>query len=164
MPGYISRFIRNDLSLRLAQESDSKRLHAWRNGFDARKFSRNSDLISWEDHVAWFENRLNSSEDANAIYIMLKSRKPIGMIRFDSANEESAEISILVDPTFQGKGFGSEILRQAIDYAFNFLEVLELNAWIHVSNVASKKLFEKFGFIEIGNEGPFNFYRLSKQV
>jgi RimJ/RimL family protein N-acetyltransferase len=86
------------------------------------------------------------------------------MVRFDTSDRAYAEISILVDPLFQGKGVGSLILQHSVEYALNHLDLLEIHAWIHISNIASRKLFTKCGFVKVRSEGFFDFYKLSNLI
>jgi RimJ/RimL family protein N-acetyltransferase len=83
------------------------------------------------------------------------------MIRLDTLSYGIAEISILVEPSLQGNGLGSRILKQSIEHAFNRLSYFELRASIHIENIASKKLFSKFGFVQTEKD-LFISYKLSK--
>jgi RimJ/RimL family protein N-acetyltransferase len=60
-----------------------------------------------------------------------------------------AEVSIYLDPARIGKGLGTEILRDGIEWARRSLpEVKQFQANIRENNKASIRLFEKIGFVE----------------
>ena len=47
---------------------------------------------------------------------------------------------------FQGQGIMKEALEKVIDYAFNTINVQQIEAFFHKDNQASKKLLEKLSF------------------
>lgn len=155
-------FSQTNLFMRLAEKSDSQRLLEWRNHASVRRYSRNRGVISLELHEEWFERKLNLAESASKILIFSDLQKYVGMSRLDAVIGNSAEISILVEPSVHGKGFGSKILEQSIDYAFRELNYSELQASIHLENSISLTLFSKFGFVKVAQKNSFESYKLSK--
>ncbi len=148
--------------MRFAIRADSQRLLAWRNHENVRRYSRNIEKIDWDVHQEWFEDKLDPSKSNSKIFIFLQADLYVGMSRLDSLSEDSGEISILVDPALQGKGYGFKILRQCIEYAFTESKYLELEALIHSENSASQALFSKCGFVKLRKVGLFESYKLSK--
>ena len=86
------------------------------------------------------------------------------MSRLDILFAEAAEISLLVDPSFHSKGYGSKILDLSIEFAFNRMNYVELIACIHSENLHSKTLFSNFGFVKTRNEGMFESFTLLRNV
>lgn len=66
------------------------------------------------------------------------------------AYDQTAEISIYIDPNFRGKKLGQQFLKEAIALAPK-LGIRTLLAFIFKNNSASLKLFKKFNFKEWGN-------------
>lgn len=64
--------------------------------------------------------------------------------------DKTCEISIYIDSNFQGQKLGQKFLCQALDKIpkYGFKNIL---AFIFKDNLASVKLFKKFGFKEWGN-------------
>ncbi len=164
MNDFITRFSDSNLFMRLANESDSQQLLSWRNNPVVRKYSRNVQVISRETHDLWLKNKLGENHLESKIYIFSDSRNFIGMSRIDSLSVKLGELSILVDPLFHSKGYGSKILNLSIEVAFDLLKYSELAACIHRDNLASKALFSKYGFIKSHDEDLFEFFKLSKIV
>lgn len=150
--------------MRLANESDSGQLLTWRNNESVRRFSRNSEEITLETHKAWIAEKILTNQEQSKIFIFLQVDSYVGMTRLDALSDGCVEISILVDPLFQGKGIGSDILQMTIEYALNRVEFVDLVANIHVMNVASEALFRKLGFTKTHKAGLFNTYKLLKKV
>jgi RimJ/RimL family protein N-acetyltransferase len=148
------------LEMRLANFLDSQQLLAWRNHSSVRQFSKNRSLISPTSHEVWLKAKLESVNQESRIFIFSNSNNDVGMTRLDMSNKYSAEISIIVDPAFQKMGFGSKILLQSIQHAFNDLELFALEAFIHVENLASFALFSKMGFVKVRNDENFDSFLL----
>ena len=63
----------------------------------------------------------------------------------------------------KGKGYGTEAERLAIQYAFEKLGMMAVNADTAVKNQRSQHILDKLGFEFIREEGDFRYYRLEKQ-
>jgi RimJ/RimL family protein N-acetyltransferase len=56
-------------------------------------------------------------------------------------------ISFLIDPDYQGKGYGKTIIRCGIQFLKNInTRIKRLNAEVLIENTASIKVFENIGF------------------
>ena len=75
-------------------------------------------------------------------------KQKIGAIRFEDTGDE-IKVSVMLNPEYLGKGFGSKIIRMATE-----IFIKERNpektvcAKIKVDNVASIKAFQKAGYKE----------------
>lgn len=63
-----------------------------------------------------------------------------------SKNNTIAEVGYGLNPAFQNKGIMTEALKCVIDYGFNELKLIKIEAFTHYKNESSKKLLEKTGF------------------
>lgn len=131
-----------DIHIAEAQKCDSHDIFTWRNDLTTRKMFFNQELVSWDDHVEWFEKSLNNNSRKMLIG-MLDSHK-IGIVRFDIVNN-NATISINLNPEFRGKNLASQLLILAEKHIPNI--VIELSAEIKKNNEASVKTFKKSGYI-----------------
>ncbi|MDL2303569.1 GNAT family N-acetyltransferase [Dysgonomonas sp. OttesenSCG-928-D17] len=61
-----------------------------------------------------------------------------------------AGIGILIDENYRQKGYASQALLLMQEYAFNFLYLHQLYAYISASNIKSISLFEKSDYKEVG--------------
>lgn len=57
---------------------------------------------------------------------------------------------IIVDPDKRGAGYGKEMLKLALQYAFNITGVKSVGLNVFDENAAAKHCYEKVGFIEEG--------------
>lgn len=138
------------LTLRLANQEDCRRLWEWANDPDVRNFSFSSEPILWEDHVRWFNLKLN---DSNCIiYIALnKQGSEIGQIRYDLINQKDAIISIIVDKEYRHQGYGTKLILLGSDKIFTITNIQTLNAYVKPTNHASRRAFIKAGFQDMGS-------------
>ena len=137
---------RKVIKIRLAQHNDSKVIFDWRNDKLTREMFLNSKRVEWEEHCKWFASRLQSNNHCLLMCYSGKS-KNIAVVRFDIDND-FAKVSINLSPDERGKGFAPKCLLLAINFfEKKFLNVHKLIAEIKTSNIASKKSFEKVGFI-----------------
>lgn len=159
---YRSEDYRDSVLMRPVQLSDSQKLLEWRNHLSVRRYSRQEEEITLSIHEEWFTNKINPSNEGSKILMFTNQNIDIGMTRLDLLADGIAEVSILVEPTLQHRGFGSKILQQTIDHAFGILKFSSLRADIHIENLASAQLFSKFGFARVYSDGLFETYLLHK--
>ena len=63
-------------------------------------------------------------------------------------NNEGMLKFIMNNPEYRGKGYGKEMLRLAIKYAFEITNVQAVSLNVFPENEAAKKCYESLGFIE----------------
>ena len=144
--------------LRNIDSTDMELMFAWRNHPSIRSNSFNSKKVSKEDHKEWFDHNLNSNSVFT--YILELDEKSAGVIRFSNdANNLAAKISYLIDPAYQGKGFGTEILNLGIKKNKEENSGLKtFYGYVLKNNYASIRIFEKLNFTKISeNESELKF-------
>ena len=73
----------------------------------------------------------------------------VDLYDFDPHNSRAA-VGIMIDKTHQHSGLATETLSMLCKYAFSFLKLHQLYAYIPANNKPSIKLFERCGFKEKG--------------
>ena len=134
------------LHLRLVTQEDCQKIFEWRNHEWVRQYSLSSEEINFTDHQAWFAKMLNNSD-----LIMLVAEMgqcEMGVFRLDIKGV-NAEVSIYLNPTYIGKGYGEKLLAIGIAWAKNHLpHVKTLEAIVISDNMSSVRIFEKQGFLK----------------
>ena len=125
--------------IRKALEQDSEQIFVWRNHSTVRAVSRNSNLITWQEHQQWFSLVIN---DLNRPLLIGEiNDHPMGVVRFD-INENQAEVSIYVNPEVQSSGHGVKLLESAENWLSNhYLKVHSIFAQVIGENSRSHRLF-----------------------
>lgn len=137
-----SFFIRN------VHWNDAVVLWKWANDRSIRFFSFNPEPVSWENHIEWFNSKM---ADHNYIMWMVMDQqdRPVGLVRFNIAGSE-AVISILLDPKYQGRGLGSQIIQHTSHRLTGEKRVDCIHAYIKPDNEKSKRAFKKAGYKYLG--------------
>jgi ribosomal-protein-alanine N-acetyltransferase len=139
------------LSLRKMKETDSPQLFKiWSNPEVTRYM--NIENFSNEDQakeIIRYLSELASQNKAIRYTIILKNTNQIigtcgfNMIDFENAK---AEIGYDIDSTYWGNGYGREAVSCLLDYAFEHLKFMRVEAKVEPENVHSINLLEKAGF------------------
>ena len=143
------------------ESSDSILIWTWRNDSVTRRMSRNSDVISWDSHKAWYAKVVSNSKQV--LLIEYIGDAPACMIRFDSIEKDTAEISFNLNPTLRGKGLGKSVLMEACNYWFRSLHLEGIYAEVKPENIASIKILEAVGFMLQNNREGLLTYHIKKE-
>ena len=142
----------NVISLRAPEPEDLELLYKWEN-----------DTSLWEQGNATapysrFSLRQYLSESKQDIYadrqlrlmaVLGSSEEVIGMVDlydFDPFHRR-AGVGILIDEDHRKRGYGLQVLEMLEAYAFGFLSLHQLYAFVPKKNRASMQLFKKAGYL-----------------
>lgn len=137
-----SKILNNKLRYREATIDDAKLLYEWVNQKEVRQNSLSTSLIAWENHLKWFKNKLK--DEYSHIFIFFWEKKPIGQVRLD-LEKDSWAINYSVDKEYRGKGLGTKILQEIL----NFENFENFAALVKKDNIGSRKVFEKLNFEQV---------------
>jgi diamine N-acetyltransferase len=134
-----------DLDALYEWENDSS---VWRSGNTLSPYSRYmlKEYIS-QSHLTIYEQK-----QLRLMIELQETGKVVGMVDlydFDLHNKK-AGVAILLDAEFRKKGIATEAIKLLTNYAFSFLKIHQLYAYIDVTNEASKALFVRCGFTVSG--------------
>jgi RimJ/RimL family protein N-acetyltransferase len=148
--------IKSEIYYRKALPSDVKTYYEWINETSVREHSFNSERISWESHVQWFNEKIN---DPNYnFYIFYDSNENlIGQVRIQLISKNNSLIGVSVDQKYRGQGYGSKIIEYACSAYLKNNPNMIIHAYIKQENIKSKNIFEKSGFEFIENIDYNNF-------
>ena len=152
----------SEIVLVSAEICHSEMIWEWRNDPITRKMSVNSEKVSWEEHISWYEKVL--LDKCRKLYVGEEGGIPIGVVRFDKCDDEEYvyEVSINISPTSRRKGFGKQLLTNGIRRLLKEVDNCKfIRAEIKKDNESSKKKFMSCGFIFIEDESGMNSYELS---
>lgn len=136
------------LTMRTATANDVDLYFNWANDKVVRENSFDSSEINYEQHVKWFNTKLNS-KDCFFYLFTDANNKTVGQVRIDKTNEEVV-IGVSIDANYRGKGFGKQMLDMASKAYFKQFPEATIIAYVKEVNTASIKLFKSAGFIKMG--------------
>ena len=135
----------SDVRLRFLDVDDTNITFSWQCDWRTRKYSRNPNPPSFEEHRIWLEDRLNNED--TFMLMVLCGDKPAGILRLDrSSGRARWEISIHVDPDRYRQGVASA----ALSLARKTLPNLDLWAQVFADNRASVALFTSMDYEPMG--------------
>lgn len=142
----VFKLLESEMSIvtRRAKSSDVDTYFNWANDTITRQNSLNPEQITYNEHIKWFKNKLESNTD---LLVFEKDQKPIGQVRFEF-EMDSAVINYSVAPEFRGKGFGFVILKLAIQELTESKNIIlkKVIGVVKKNNFPSNKLFEQLNF------------------
>jgi len=138
------------LYIRRATTADCKLLWELANDPTVRASAFSPATIPWEDHVAWFESRMQTA----ACHILIGESQGAfaGQVRIDERPDGQGEIDVSVAREFRGAGVGSRLIDLAICEIFASTGMSRVHGYIRTQNTASQRAFENAGFQNAGEE------------
>ena len=110
----------------------------WRNHPEIRKWMFDKNKISLKNHLEFIDNM-----PKNRIYLKVGD---LGIINFKILDEK-VELGLHKNPN--KNKVGNDLLKTAIDYAFNELNAKKIILYVFEDNIKAINLYKKFGFIEV---------------
>lgn len=136
------------LRLRPADLDDVNLVWEWVNDPDVRASAFESLFIPLEDHIKWYNNKL---QDKNSRIMIISNYQnmPIAQVRFEYDGNESI-VDLSISKKFRGKGLASEVLDLGLGALPKDARWLSIKAYVKKHNIASQKAFIKSGFSSHG--------------
>ena len=141
----------NDVLLRLLQETDLPLTLNWRNQDHIRSWFFYSDLITPEQHRAWFDQYRERDDDF--VFIIEETetlRRPIGQVSLYSIDwtDRRAEFGRLMigDREAQGKGLARRAARLLVEAAFDRFGLKEIHLEVIKDNAPAVAIYRQIGF------------------
>jgi RimJ/RimL family protein N-acetyltransferase len=127
-----------DLVLRLATMDDAEILLSWRNDPQTIAGSRDHRPVDLADHMKWLAGVLVAAN--RTLLVAEAAGRPVGTVRIDSGSD-GAELSWTVAPTHRGRGYGRQMVQEAIAREGGLY-------WAETrpDNLASIRLVQSLGF------------------
>ena len=147
------------ITLRHVGAGDARLIFDWRNDPATRAVSRDTGELSWPDHAAWFERRLDKT--GAPWWIGEAGGRPIGFVRLDPAGGDAMEVSIALAPEARGQGLGAPLLDAGLAAAGEN-GIRGVTAVIRPDNTPSRRIFARCGFVELGEAD--GLVRLSRDL
>jgi RimJ/RimL family protein N-acetyltransferase len=105
-------------------------------------------LEALEQH---FERGARASDEVHLAIYDRTSGALIGSVNLTQITARTATFAIGIgEPAYRGHGYGTEITRLMLDYAFNVLGVHNVMLTVHADNAAGLRAYARAGFREIG--------------
>lgn len=149
------------LCLRPITLADADRIVLWRSSPEVYNYCLSAHVITMEEHINWFTGSYVKDESRyDFMAIDINTQQPIGVfgVKGIDGATDGVEVSYLVAPEAQGRGYAREATQCLINWTKEFWNSEKAVALIHQENAASRRLVEKMQFSQVGQEGMFVIY------
>jgi diamine N-acetyltransferase len=145
----------NNILLRALEPEDLDVLYKWEN--DSSLWHYGSTVAPYSkyalrDYLSRSTQDIFQTRQLRLMIVEKALGNAIGTIDlydFDPVNDR-AGVGILLDSDYRRQGFGFQALLLMKEYAFRFLLLKQLYAYVPKSNFPSYQLFQKSGYVESG--------------
>ena len=149
--------------IREIELGDSNQIVAWRSNPEVYRYFKRTIKINLESHIDWFNNSYLKNQDRIDLLVILKStEEKIGVFGINRIDENSAEVSYLLDEKYQGKGYASEVLKGIETQFMDKWGIKVFVAEIHKDNNNSLSFIQKQGYSKTSTHS--DYYIFSKKV
>ena len=142
--------------LRAVEPEDLEILYRWENStvlwYHGNTLAPYSKLVLRQYINDSLEMDIYQSKQLRLMIDLVEEKVTIGTIDlYDiDAHNRRAGIGILIDDDYRRRGFAKHALELMSNYAFDFLYLHQIDAYIAQSNTNSISLFEKAGYQSVG--------------
>lgn len=149
------------LFLREITEKDTSLIIKYRSDPSVYQYFLSPHPLTEEEHLNWFRTRyLFDDSCVNWVAARKDTGENIGVFGIKRREPEcAAEVSYLLSPEFQGKGYAREAVEGMIRFASKEWRCIAVSARIHEENRESAAFAKRLGFECSGRRGKFELYR-----
>jgi len=136
----------------------------WRNDPEIWKFTmfRPPAPITLDMESKWLQNALLQDDQQRFAICLSNSKRYIGNVQLIHIANGTAEFHLFVaEKEYWGKGIGAQATMLMLDYAFNTLQLNQVNLEVHRENLRAFQIYKKAGFLEADNGTEFTKMTLS---
>jgi RimJ/RimL family protein N-acetyltransferase len=145
------------VTLRLLEPGDLGLTREWRNQDHIRRWFFHPDVVSSEQHEAWFARYRERDDDF--VFVIEETRdlrRPVGQVSLYGVDWERgrAEYGRLMvgDPDAAGRGLAREATQVLLDWALGPLGLREVYLEVMADNLPAIAVYRACGFSETGGE------------
>lgn len=142
----------NKIILRSLEYGDLRMVFDWRNHENNRKWFFNSDELTFNQHLSWFQKY----EDLPNDYLFIAEYKsenknvPFGQVAIYNIDfaESTGEFGrfLIGNDEFKGKGLGTEMIQTVLKIAKESLGLKQIYLEVKINNEVAIHLYKKNGF------------------
>ena len=145
----------NMIKLRALEPEDLDSLYRWENESDLWRYGTTLapySRFALKEYISEARNDIFQSRQLRLMIVLKEENISIGTVDLYDLDPMNlrAGIGILIDNQHQKKGFGKQALELIKKYAFDFLFLKQLYAYIPQNNDPSMKLFTHCGYKQAG--------------
>lgn len=145
----IAPFGNENVRLVLIKEENLNTTLAWRNRDEARIWFKTSNVLSFEQHYAWFKRYQEKDDDF--LFIVTVKGKPVGQASVYGIDWQTGRAEVgrfLVAPEESGNGYIGKACSELVRFCENSLGLTYLFLEVMENNDKAMRIYKRNGFIE----------------
>lgn len=150
------------ITIRPLEEKDAYTSWIWRNDPEvfANTVRRYSGPVTVEDELNWIRTVLKRTDERR--FAILADNIYIGNVYLTEITNEEGKIGTFIgEKSYWNNGIGTIVKCLLLDYAFEKEKLDRVISIVRLENIASRKVNEKIGFIEIKKDEELVFYSIT---
>ncbi len=135
------------------QDADNREYCRWMNDKQVTQYTESRFQRNTAKTLRSFISQMSNDDNVFFAIISKDNNKHIGNIKIGPINKihNFAYVGLIIgDKSYWNKGYGTEVIRLVVDYAFAELCIHKLIAGVYSNNVGSLRAFTKSGFATEG--------------
>lgn len=156
---YFKKLIGEKIYLSPMNEEDAEKFVEWLNDFQVTDYTGRSDsVMTLQGEIEWFKNI--SKNPANFAIVTLEQDELIGTIGIENINTTNriGTLGIFIGSSCnRNKGCGTEAVNLILDFAFNYMNLQNINLDVMDFNERAIACYKKCGFKEYGRRRKCKF-------
>lgn len=154
---YVNKLDGDRVFLSLSQKEDLYLYNTWLNDFEINLTFGRSHIVFDEENQAKYIEDYNNSTDKFFFVIVKKGNNSdeeqaigIGLLYDVDFVHGKTSLALLLDKSFQSKGYGKESINLLLEFAFNILNLNNVMLYAIDFNEKAIAMYESSGFKTIG--------------
>jgi diamine N-acetyltransferase len=141
-------YLAHEIFLRPLEQRDLPHVHEWNNSIGMMRYWFEEPYESFDELKELYIKHIHDQSERR--FIIANNNVTIGLIELTEIDfiHRKAEFGILIDPQYQGKGYGFEATKKALDHAFGILNLHKIYLLVDERNENAVHLYKKAGFLE----------------
>ncbi|KAE9403816.1 acyl-CoA N-acyltransferase [Gymnopus androsaceus JB14] len=148
------------LQLRAVREADFEKLRVLWNDPRAQKMRTRDFVVPLGDKK--FDEMLRARLSSSLLYVIIETKDShefVGITSLFNLQQKNrdAMLGLALVHEFWGRGYGGEVVRFIVDYAFEQLALHRVTLDVYGNNAAAIRVYNKVGFIQEGVQRKANW-------
>ena len=141
------------VKLRPLQKEDGLISWKWRNNPEIWKYTSNKPSgVTPEIETQWIEKVIKRTNEKR--YAIIVDDVYVGNIQLTDISENDGEFHLFIgDTNYWGKGVATEAVKLILNIAKNELHLKKVYLKVSKDHFVARKLYQKAGFVEVGESG-----------
>lgn len=138
----------SSVSLRPLEREDLRFVHSLNNNASVMRYWFEEPFETFDELTSLYEQHVHDQSERR--FVVLDGAERTGLVELVEINliHRRAEIQIIIDPAWQGRGLASKAMSLALDYGFKVLNLYKVYLYVDQINDKAVHIYTKLGFIQ----------------